>query len=46
MNKVVAINTAIGKIKSGDKVAVGGFGNVGGFRFSRYSSRQVVARPC
>ena len=30
MNKVVDIRTAIDKIKSGDKVAVGGFGNVGG----------------
>lgn len=30
MNKVVDIKTAIEKIKSGDKVAVGGFGNVGG----------------
>ena len=30
MNKVVDIKTAIDKIKSGDKVAVGGFGNVGG----------------
>ncbi len=30
MNKVVDIKTAIDKIKSGDKIAVGGFGNVGG----------------
>ena len=30
MNKVVDIRTATDKIKSGDKVAVGGFGNVGG----------------
>lgn len=30
MNKVVDIRTAIDKIKSGDKVAVCGFGNVGG----------------
>ena len=30
MNKVVDIRTAIDKIKTGDKVAVGGFGNVGG----------------
>ena len=28
MNKVVDIKTAIEKIKAGDKVAVGGFGNV------------------